>query len=367
MSTTTLERAATQPAKLAIVDCDIHPAFSTPTELMRYLPQRWRDHLASFGPRAPQPLFGVIPYPRMATGNGARGDAWPPTGGPPASDLAFMRMQHLDAYGIDYGVLQPLAAGSSTLDQGLGAAMCTAVNEWQLDKWLGPEPRLRGSICVTQEDPDAAIAEIERHAGNPAFVQIAVPPRTMEPFGRRRYWRLFEAAERANLPIGLHSAALGPHANSPTGWLSYYIEEHYCFAHSLQTVVSSLVMEGVFERFPGLRIVCIEGGFAWAPPLAWRLDKHWARMRAEVPHVKRPPSEYMREHIWYTTQPIEEPERPADLIDLIRWLGADRLMFSTDYPHWDFDDPRFAFKVKLPDADMRAIFSGNAKALYRLT
>jgi predicted TIM-barrel fold metal-dependent hydrolase len=110
----------------------------------------------------------------------------------------------------------------------------------------------------------------------------------------------------------------------------------------------------------------VEGGFAWAPSLGWRMDRQWERMRSEVPDVKRPPSEYIREHIWYTTQPVEEPVRPDQLRDIIGWLGWDRLMFSTDYPHWDFDDPRYAFKIPLSEAEKEKIFRGNARALYRL-
>jgi predicted TIM-barrel fold metal-dependent hydrolase len=127
-----------------------------------------------------------------------------------------------------------------------------------------------------------------------------------------------------------------------------------------------MVMEGVFEEFPKLRVICVEGGFAWVPALAWRLDKVWTRMRDELPDVKRPPSEYIREHFWYTTQPMEEPEHPKHLLDTIGWIGADRLMFSTDYPHWDFDDPRQAFKVRLDDALDQAIFRDNAKSVYGL-
>ena len=110
----------------------------------------------------------------------------------------------------------------------------------------------------------------------------------------------------------------------------------------------------------------VEAGFAWAPSLCWRLDQHWERMRDEVPHVKRPPSEYVREHFWYTTQPMEEPEHPEHLRDIIDWIGWDRLLFSTDYPHWDFDDPRFAFKCKLTREQRAQIFSDNAKALFGL-
>ena len=84
----------------------------------------------------------MVPYPRMTAGNGSRLDAFPPTGGPPGSDLTFMRQQLLDPLGIEYGMLQPLSIGSQTFDQGLGAALCAASNEWQLAKWTGPE---RGS------------------------------------------------------------------------------------------------------------------------------------------------------------------------------------------------------------------------------
>jgi predicted TIM-barrel fold metal-dependent hydrolase len=103
-----------------------------------------------------------------------------------------------------------------------------------------------------------------------------------------------------------------------------------------------LIFEGVFERFPKLKVVAVEGGFTFAPSLAWRTDKHWSRLRVEVPHVRRPPSEYLREKVWFTTQPMEETRKQAHLRDIIDWLGWDRLMFSSEYPHWDFDDPRYA-------------------------
>ena len=125
----------------------------------------------------------------------------------------------------------------------------------------------------------------------------------------------------------------------------------------------SLVFEGVFERFPTLRVVLIEGGFALAAVADVADGQHWQRLRDEVPHLKRPPSEYVREHFWVTTQPIEEPHRRRDLLAVFEQLGGtDRLMFSTDYPHWDFDDPRRAFRVKLPAEARAADHRGNASA-----
>lgn len=98
----------------------------------------------------------------------------------------------------------------------------------------------------------------------------------------------------------------------------------------------------------------------------WRMDREWERMRDEVPHVKKRPSDYVRSNVWLTTQPIEEPENNRHLYDVLSWIGHDRLMFSTDYPHWDFDHPEFAFKVPLEPAEKEAILRGNAMSLYRL-
>ena len=72
----------------------------------------------------------------------------------------------------------------------------------------------------------------------------------------------------------------------------------------------------------------------------------------------------MRRNIWFTTQPIDEPDRPQDLAEVIAWLGVDRLMFSTDYPHWDYDDPQHVFKGVLSEQEKVRVFRENAKALY---
>jgi uncharacterized protein len=89
-------------------------------------------------------------------------------------------------------------------------------------------------------------------------------------------------------------------------------------------------------------------------------------MRSEVPHLKRRPSEYIREHIWLTTQPMEEPKDGRHLFEVMEWIGWDRLLFASDYPHWDFDDPFRAFPAGLPRERLNQILSGNGKAVYRL-
>jgi len=220
---------------------------------------------------------------------------------------------------------------------------------------------------VPQEDAAFAVTEIERRADDPRFSQILISPRSSDPLGHRRYWPIYEAAQRANRPIALHVQGFsGGHASTASGWPTYYMQEHYAAATGMQTTLTSLVLEGVFERFPGLKVALIEGGFTWAPALCWRMDKHWERMRAETPQLKRPPSDYVREHCWFTTQPVEEPDDPQHLAEVIAWIGWDRVMFSTDYPHWDFDHPQHVFKFQPTEEQKRKVFRDNAKALYGL-
>ena len=350
--------------RLTIVDCDIHPNPRSPDEVRQFLPQRWQRHSAVFGNLSREMYSDTIGYPRMAPAI-SRGDAWPPGGGPPGSDLEFMRRQHLDPNGVEIGNLIPLTTrGPDQRNLDYAAALCTALNDWQLEYWLRKEPRLRGSVMVPAEDPAAAVAEIERRADDPLFVQVLLPPRTGEPLGRRRYRPTLAAAAAANRPVAIHVGGQGGHCVTSTGWPSYYIEEHHSNVQTMQSLLTSLVVEGVFEDIPGLRIVLIESGFAWVPPLCWRLDSQWKRFREEVPHLKLLPSEYVRRNVWFTTQPIDEPERPRDLIDVVSWLGLDRLMLSTDYPHWDYDDPRQVFGGILNAREKAQVYRDNAKAFY---
>ena len=359
------ESATEGRGKVSIVDCDIHNAVPSPESLKPYLSSRWQKHQEMIGPRYRHGFTQGDPYPR-GNPNAARLDAWPPSGLPPGSDLAFMREQLLDALDIEYGILNCLDKVGEQLNEEYAAALARAVNDWQMAEWLEKEPRLRASIVVPYENADFAAAEIERVSDHPGFVQVLLLVRTREPLGRRKYWRMYEAAEHYGLPVGIHFGGMGGNPITSSGWPSYYIEDHTTMSQAFQSQVISLVSEGVLERFPDLRVVMIEGGFAWLPPLMWRLDKHWKRLRDEVPHLKRLPSEYVKEHIWLTTQPMEEPTNPKHLLQVIEHLGSEeKLMFSTDYPHWDYDDPNRAFPIRLPPDLKQKIFSENARALYR--
>ncbi|AWM03584.1 amidohydrolase family protein [Bradyrhizobium amphicarpaeae] len=357
------EAASPLTVKTAIADCDIHPARATRTELYPYLAKRWQHHLEVYGVHAYQGMMEGPPYPK-AQPNASRRDAYPPEGGPQGSSLSFMQKQLLDPNNVQLGVLNPLNTGQGIRNHELAAALCSAINDWQIDKWTSKDKRLKASIVVGNEDGLSAAAEIRERAGDKNFVQVLLLSRNVEPLGQRRYWPIYQAAEEAGLPVGVHAFGFGGNPITPSGWPSYYIEEMVGHSQCQQSALASLVLEGVFERFPKLKMVMIEAGFGWAPSLAWRLDKVWQRLRSEVPHVKRPPSEYIREQVWWTTQPMEDPESREDLFDVINWIGWDRLLFATDYPHWDYDEPSRVLPAGVSEANREAFYLGNARALY---
>jgi predicted TIM-barrel fold metal-dependent hydrolase len=352
-------------ARVGIFDCDIHPKNSV-DDLRPYLSNRWWDYLQTYGQRQRHGLIKGYPYPKSQP-LACRRDSWPPGGGLPASDLDFMREQHLDLSGIEWGVMNPLSpSGQGDQNDELSAAMAHATNEYQLDHWNRREPRLLASVVVPYENAELSVKEIRARAGDRRFAHVLFLSRTNELLGKRRYWPIFEAAVEAGLAVGVHVINSSGRPMSNTGWPSFYIEEITEHSAAVQASVASLIVEGVFEHLPDLKIVLIEAGFAWIPALGWRLDKTWKRMKDEAPHLRKAPSEYLREHFWVSTQPMEETEEPQQVIDIMQWIGWDRILFASDYPHWDFDDPFASLPPSLSEERRNQIYSGNAKAVYRM-
>lgn len=346
--------------KLFIVDCDVHHVPASPKEFDKYLPEGFRNVPRGGPSHGYANPIGVM-----------RRDAVPPGGGSPGSDPETMVKQLLDEYQIDYGILNaPGVIGVSTMpNPHLAAALASAHNDWMIDKWLSYDERFRGAIVVANQNASLAAKEIARLAGHPKMVQVLMSGASQEAYGRQRYWEIFEAAEHYGLPVAIHPGSEGAGiAAAPTavGYPASYLEWHTMLPQTFMTHLVSLVCEGVFERFPKLRFVFIEGGFGWLPHVMWRLDKNYKALRSLAPWLKRLPSEYILEHCLFTTQPIEEPPNPKHLLQIFEMIHAERtLMFSSDYPHWDFDSPFHAFP-KMPDHLRRRIFGETARELYNL-
>ena len=347
---------------LGIIDTDVHQSPKRKQDLLPYLPKVWHEQYVTYG----SGLANLFPTPIGVS----RKDATPDTGGPPGSDPHFMLKHHVEHYGIDYAILTGGSEASFALhpDPDYANAVIRAYNDYTVEHWLTVDPRFKGSITVNVSDPEEAVKEIERLGDHPDMVQIIVCSGVRAPYGQRFYHPIYEAAERYGLPVAFHPGTEGKmYPPTPVGYPTRYMEWHNMIPLTFMAHVNSLVCEGVFEKFPGLKFVGIEGGVAWLPHLMWRMDKNYKALRSQTPWLKRLPSEYIKEHIRLTTQPIEEPERPGEFLQILQMIDAKKtIMYSSDYPHWDFDNP----KVVLPPMprELKArILAGTAAELYGLT
>ena len=346
------------------IDCDAHnlPMLD---DMTPHMSERWRRYLETFGVRTPTEM-GIV-RPRWM---GARSDSWSPDGRAPGNDPEFMLHQLVDRYDLDCVILnnvvmQVQAYNGGNQPQELTNAIMHAANAWTAESWLALDDRYYASICVPCEDAASALAELERWVDNDRFVQVLLPFRMARPLGHRKYRPLLRALAELGMPLAMHPGNAGNLLLSGAGWPSYYYEDHNNLPQALPTHMASLVCEGVFEELPELKVVALETGWSWVSPFLWRLDRTWRQLEDEVPEVRRPPSESIREHFWFATQPMEEPFRREQFAEIIEVFGQpDRLMFSSDYPHWDFDAPDEALPATVDDELRSAIIGGNAHALY---
>lgn len=347
----------------SIIDTDTHPQAGN-QRLLNYLPEPWRTRLAG-GNRGPGHLGYWNP-------NGVnRRDAVLPDGTRIESSPEAMARHLLDEYQLEYAILNPGAALHAGLspEPDYAAALASAGNDVFINEWLPIDPRYRLSLVVSPADPHLAAEEIHRHGDHPGVVQVLMPSGARMPYGQRFFHPIYEAAVAHDLPVAIHPGSEGVGVSGPptaAGYPTSYFEWHTGLVGSYMAHLISLVTEGVFQKFPTLTFVMIEGGVSWLPPLMWRFDKNWKSLRMTTPWLDQPPSEIIADHIRLTTQPIEEPDKPAHLAAMLEMFPAERmLMFSTDYPHWDGDTPDFAARF-IPDKIRTAVMSENARRLYKL-
>jgi predicted TIM-barrel fold metal-dependent hydrolase len=281
-----------------------------------------------------------------------------------------MNKHYLDPYHVEYAVLTGQSYGHQNIpDADYAAALCRAYNDYNLEHWLNKDERLLGSIFIPKQEPNLAAQEIDRVGEQDKMVQVLVTSGAEKPYGNRYYYPIYEACVRHDLPFTIHVGMEGEGINaspSGAGFVTHYAEYRACRPQVMSAHLASLIFEGVFERFPSLKVVIQEAGVFWVAPFMWRLDQDWKALRFQTPWVKRKPSEYMKTNIRITTQPMEETPNHEIFLNLMENLDAKNcLMFASDYPHWDFDNPKQA--IPKLDKELRdRIFYHNAAELYKL-
>lgn len=317
---------------LSAVDCDVHPAVPDIKALLPYLDTYWREQVVVRGIDTVDPAS--YPPKNPLTGR----QDWRTPGEKPGTSLEHLQATVLDGFGTSLAICNVLYGAPFVYSADMAAGLCRATNDWLAREWLDRDPRLRGSILVPLNDPQLAVEEIERVAPDRRFVQVLFWAMTEVPLGRRQNWPVYQAAARHGLPIGIHAGSTYRNAPGYNGWSSYFIEDTAAQVQAFQGQLLSLIYEGTFAKIPDLKVVLLESGVTWLPNFMWRAVQTWRAARMEVPWVDRAPDEIVREHVRVTTQPFDAPADPAIVERLLQQIGSDdMLLFSSDYPHWQFD------------------------------
>lgn len=374
-----------------ILDADRHVI--EPIEMWReYLPPAYRERAPRLEPAASaEPLAariarlgpkGLLPLPPRvilegrsvfhnvsehveieAAAAALEGTGHEQTGTDPGSHLRAM-----DRDGVDVAVLFPtVGLYLDTPDAGLTEALCSAYNTWMRDFASEAPSRLRPAGIVSRVDPERMVAGLEELVRLGHRVVVLRPnPVGGRCLGHAAYDPFWSACEHHDVTVALHE---GTHSGLPTAGADRFTSRfalHAC-SHPMEQMMAllSLIEGGVLERHPGLRVVFLESGCGWLPYWLWRLDEiEYKHLRGEVAdNVRRPPSEYFRRQCLATIEP-GEPCLP----EVIRYLGDDRLLFGTDFPHQDHDAPiveqALGLHAALPEPSLRKLLWSNAARLF---
>lgn len=343
---------------MRVIDCSVHPR-PKPGELKRFMPALWRERRLPMGERYyyPNPVGDYLK------------DSYPESG-PPGSDAALLSRHLFDESGIDIAVLLPLTYGMMP-DPDLQAAICSATNAWMAETWLGehnPHGRFKGSIRVAPVNPAAAVAEIEKWAGHPHFVQICVPMQSMQLYGNPCFLPIWRAAAAAGLPVALHTEPETGVELAPTAlgyfrqFVAYAAYQPITFINHLTNMMAS----GVLDHLPGLKLVFADGAWDICTPFLWRLDKDYRPMRPDMPWMTKLPSDYFAQHVRFVAHALEGPEDPALMEEWLKICDGGRtVMFGSNYPFWNMHHPGEAFRG-IEDGLRRRIMGETAAELYGL-
>ncbi len=342
-----------------VIDCAVHPSVRHGDELREYMKEPWRS----------RPFPGPERYFYPAPAGEYHTDAHL-SGALPGSDPAIVSRSLFDEAGIDCAVLLPLTRGLLP-DTDIATAICTATNDWMADTWLGrhnSHSRFRGSIRINPGDPEQAVREIERWAGHPCMVQVAVPLQAHQPYGQRVYLPIWEAAARHRLPVAVHAdgGAGVDFWPSAVGYYRTFIEYRTLYPANSAYHLVSLIAEGVFERLEDLVFVFADGAYPLLAPLMWRMDKNWRPTRRETPWTTQPPTSYLPRHVRFCADRFDLPSDPGIVAEWLDMTGAGGLLlFASNYPYSDFYHPGQAFEGISPQVRQQ-VLADNARELYRL-
>lgn len=254
----------------------------------------------------------------------------------------------------------------------LAVALASAYNEWLLDEIIDEENGIYGTALVAPQKPEKAAEEIDDRASESGIVGAFIPSGGIRPpLGDESYYPIYEAAEDNGLPVSMHNASGNQMLHFPAQFQDYkrFLSIH-ATTHAMihMTHLTTMITRGVPERFPDLDFIFQEAGIGWIPYMMRRLDHEYSAKREDAPMLEQMPSDYIRDQFYFTSQPVEGTDDPKYVQDMVRLFdGETNLMFSSDYPHFDFDHSSALLDVlraEFDDDEIANIYGETALSVY---
>lgn len=288
---------------------------------------------------------------------------------PPAFTASDIEEGLCAKFGIDHPIINPTASELGRIpNPDFELALMRAYNDYLLDNFLDENGDFFGLLQLATSKPEKVAEEIDRLGDEPQIVGCYLLPLGPDaPLGDPRYDVIYQAAEDNDLAVAYHSGSGSFRVDFPKqyhGFNSFLPIHTLSHPWGCMQAMVSLIVEGTPEKFPDLDFLFLEAGIAWVPWMMWRLNKEYSFRKDEAPLLTKQPEEYIKE-FYISTQPLEEPIDSRDMTKMLDIMDApNTVVFSSDYPHWDFDNPSEIFKTiktaHSDEGDIRKILSGNA-------
>ena len=280
-------------------------------------------------------------------------------------DLGEGRLAHMDETGIDMQVISITSPGVQVFEPALAMALARQANDRLSEATRAHPDRFVGLAAVAPQDPASAAQEIERAVKQLDLRGILINSHTFgEYMDDAKYWEIFAAAEANDVPIYLHPRTPSPAMVTP--FLDYGLFfAGWGFTIETATHALRLIMGGVFDRFPRLRIILGHMGEG-LPYWLQRLDNRYLLQVkiGAVNRMPRLPSEYFRDHFLITTSGVCSHPALRHTLDV---LGAEKVLFAADFPYESVEEAvTFMDSAPINEEDRQKIYQTNAEKLFRL-